>query len=179
MVISAHSNEMKGTVCSFLSPSPSASHEPHTSSSQQKCNVFTGNLCFWTYELYTVTESGGTLGISLQFLPPEDRLGFHTWISYGATALGKWARDLAKFSYSTNTENSSSSKGFALLPIWSLNMHGLILPPTKHLKMFQRGSGGLHRYPHPGGGLRAMATAKLSSPPFPAEMWDRSLAPWG
>lgn len=81
------------------------------------------------------------------------------------------AKDLAKFSSSPNRENNSSFKESAFLPAWSLNMHGLILPPTKHLEMFQRGTGvegkricvkQMHAHVHSaGGGLHATARKEL------------------
>lgn len=88
------------------------------------------------------------------------------------------AKDLAKFSSSPNRENNSSFKESAFLPAWSLNMHGLILPPTKHLEMFQRGTGvegkricvkQMHAHVHSAGGS-LHATVKRSwgfSLPYP------------
>lgn len=90
-------------------------------------------------DLHTVIESGA---LSHSFVIPssEDRLGFRICISCGATALGKWPEIGLNSLLPPNTENNSSFQGSALLPTWSLNMHGLILPPAKHLRLFQRGT---------------------------------------
>lgn len=79
---------------------------------------------------------------------------------------------LAKFSSSPNTENK-------LLPTWPLNMQGLILPPTKHLKMFLRGLGKLvgsrerHALPARRGDLHALTDTRLGFS-LPSEAWSRS-----
>ena len=82
-------------------------------------------------DLHTVIESGAALGICCSALPRSEA-GISSRIFRGATALDKrpqcWLSSLPP-----------PTQRPALLPIWSLNMQDVVLPPIRHLKTFQRG----------------------------------------